>query len=118
MKSGMCPKCGSRDVRITPGEPISLSYSRVELVPLLKYVCLQCGFVEEYVAHPDRDRARLATGDLACRAGGAVPLSDEVMRLARDPTTRDQAIAVYSQQAGVGREEATKAVEAYLAFGK
>jgi hypothetical protein len=45
----------------------------------------------------------------------AVPLSDEVEGLAQDPEQKDKAIALHSEQAGVSVEEATKAVEAYIA---
>jgi hypothetical protein len=117
MKSGICPKCGSRDVRFTDW-PADMAI-RVTLwrgVVLKNYVCLQCGLVETYVNKLDADRPLMAT-NLAMVKEPAPP-SDELIRLAQDPATRDEALTRYSQQAGVTRETATGAIDAHVAASR
>lgn len=57
MKSGRCPKCGSTDVRSKPGAGKYGHHGRIPSgwgldagVPVDRYVCVDCGFVETYVA--------------------------------------------------------------------
>lgn len=65
MKSGLCPKCGSTDIR--SGEfleqkewnymgnriPVTLAF-RKTAAWLDNYVCARCGYVESYIADPQR----------------------------------------------------------------
>ncbi len=67
MKSGQCPKCGSTDIR--SGEfleekewnymgnriPVTIAL-RNTAAWLDNYVCVRCGYVESYIANPDRLR--------------------------------------------------------------
>lgn len=57
MKTGQCPKCGSRDVRsgadIREKDKIALHTGEDLLTPLRKldqYVCVNCGYVETYLS--------------------------------------------------------------------
>ncbi len=58
MKSGQCPKCGSRDVfcntnrKFPAVHTIPLSSGSVgnRYAPLDMYICVNCGYVESYVA--------------------------------------------------------------------
>jgi len=67
MRSGKCPKCGSEEVHEgsqvyfkrgsygTNSIPITFFYT----VPLDNYVCVDCGYVESYVAK-EASRRRIA----------------------------------------------------------
>ena len=65
MKDGKCPKCGATDVRCTVGMPKNTNAYGLNTVPiggkwlpqyakLDNYVCVHCGYVENYVAEPDK----------------------------------------------------------------
>ena len=71
MKTGVCPKCGGRDVRMTSADiwnaasqrnflPVKVGWFRSgRLLPrvlLNEFVCLACGYVETYVADLPKDR--------------------------------------------------------------
>lgn len=56
--SGRCPKCGSRRIvkipdngRYANGNNIYLRSAVVlaDRIPLIKYICCECGYVEEWV---------------------------------------------------------------------
>ena len=54
--SGYCPKCnGAEIVRVT-GEnqsKIGIPAGLVSWVPVARYICLQCGYLEQYVDDVD-----------------------------------------------------------------
>jgi hypothetical protein len=58
MKNGICPKCGSKDVRSGTQWSRGGTYSsnRIPLgnmvsgAPLDNYVCVNCGYVESYIS--------------------------------------------------------------------
>ncbi|MEJ2041627.1 MAG: hypothetical protein P8X55_22270 [Desulfosarcinaceae bacterium] len=62
MKSGKCPKCGSEKIYTAENMPLktgpfgsnSIPLSLTSLAALDNYVCLDCGFVERYVADKDK----------------------------------------------------------------
>lgn len=72
MTSGRCPKCGARDVVRVPDHPgryasgNNIYTSRVTLagkVPVIRYVCCSCGYVENWVeGASDRDQIRRTFG--------------------------------------------------------
>ena len=60
MKSGICPKCGSREVhsQMTGGRRGTLSIGLWRGTALLRtYVCTDCGYLEEYDEDADKWRA-------------------------------------------------------------
>lgn len=67
MKSGRCPKCGSANVRRSPkssqwknsSSAIPLGTAWGTTVGVQFYVCLGCGYAEQYVVkHADREKIR------------------------------------------------------------
>jgi len=66
MKNGLCPKCGSADVRsgeFLEGRASGYTGNRVPVAVatffnsaawLDNYVCARCGYVESYIADPKR----------------------------------------------------------------
>ncbi len=58
MKEGKCPKCGSTNVYVADDLPLksgpfgsnSIPVSLTALAALDNYVCVDCGFVENYVS--------------------------------------------------------------------
>ena len=62
MKDGQCPKCGAQAVyRFDGGSPaaplnaVRLSRApRVNFAPVDTYVCVNCGYLESYVAHAEK----------------------------------------------------------------
>lgn len=56
-KTGLCPKCGSKDLLLVPGKAgaygsgnnIMTGYSIFSAVLVNRYVCCTCGFTEEWV---------------------------------------------------------------------
>ena len=62
MKNGKCPKCGSTRIYTAKDMPLkagpfgsnSIPVSLTSLAALDNYVCLDCGFVERYVADSDK----------------------------------------------------------------
>ncbi len=69
--TGRCPKCGSSDlVRVPDDAHRYLANSicitklvTVERVPVARYVCCGCGYVEDWVEHPqERNRLKQAFG--------------------------------------------------------
>ena len=62
MKDGQCPKCGAQAVYLfsggSPAAPINavrLSRTpRVNFAPVDTYVCVNCGYLENYVAHAEK----------------------------------------------------------------
>jgi predicted nucleic-acid-binding Zn-ribbon protein len=62
MKDGKCPKCGAEDVfcgkdiqlKSGPFGSNSIPVSLTSIAALDNYVCIQCGFVESYVADPSK----------------------------------------------------------------
>lgn len=60
--TGLCPKCGSRQLiripdngRYSNGNNIYLrsGFVLIGRIPIIRYVCGQCGFTEEWVERPD-----------------------------------------------------------------
>ena len=58
-----CPKCGSREIRRIPDNPgryassNSIYTSKLTLfgkIPVIRHVCLRCGYVENWVEQPDQ----------------------------------------------------------------
>ena len=55
--TGLCPKCGSKDLLLVPGKAgaygsgnnIMIGYSIFSAVLVNRYVCCTCGFTEEWV---------------------------------------------------------------------
>lgn len=62
MKSGQCPKCGSKEVYAATDMPLkggpfgsnSIPVSLASMAPLDNYVCVDCGLVESYVADEEK----------------------------------------------------------------
>ena len=65
MRSGNCPKCRSTDIRVGPTRAMKLAIMNKFSISFLanaapdRYVCVSCGHMEQYVAHP-ADRAAIA----------------------------------------------------------
>ncbi len=67
-QSWICPKCGSKEiVRIdglggafgANGNVIRMGMMSSSAIPVTRYVCISCGFTEEWVDIPeDRERLR------------------------------------------------------------
>ena len=64
--AGRCPKCGSREILRVPDHPgryasgSSLYTTRFTLlgkIPVIRYVCLDCGYVEHWVETPEQREA-------------------------------------------------------------
>lgn len=61
MKGGICPACGSSEVYGGTnvvgkgGSTIMIPIASMRLAPLDNYVCVECGYVEQYIG----DRAHL-----------------------------------------------------------
>ena len=61
MRSGVCPKCESHRVFVRTSQsdrfgfsiPRSLPVGAVSRAAVELYVCVECGFVEEYVSNAD-----------------------------------------------------------------
>lgn len=59
--SGICPKCGSRNVVRIPdtgryASSNSIYTTRATLfgkIPVIRYVCCSCGYVENWMERPD-----------------------------------------------------------------
>ena len=56
--TGTCPKCGNRNIYYVPGNvmdgrcfPIKGGFLKYPSVPLDRYICAACGYVEEYISH-------------------------------------------------------------------
>ena len=56
MKSGICPKCGSREVYCDSEHAMNRSgehqmpITAMSFTPLDQYVCTSCGYLERYVS--------------------------------------------------------------------
>ena len=59
--AGLCPKCGSRDIVRVPDNPYrhasgnNIYTTKATLlgkIPVIRYVCCGCGYVENWVEHP------------------------------------------------------------------
>lgn len=70
--TGACPKCQSHDLVRVPGgaggyeggNHIQIGRTIFGVVPVTRHVCMNCGFVEEWVDAPeDLDRLRRKFGD-------------------------------------------------------
>jgi hypothetical protein len=62
MKSGQCPKCGAAAVYFLPaGSPVNpinaLRISRMAYAPVDTYVCVSCGYSEQYVVEGEKRSA-------------------------------------------------------------
>ncbi len=61
MKSGQCPKCSSSDVFCNTNRKFPALHTLTvgsgsfgnRYAPLDTYICVSCGYVESYVAHPE-----------------------------------------------------------------
>lgn len=53
MKSSQsCPKCNGKDIKRVSGQnqsKIGIPTGVISWVPITRYVCVNCGFVEEYI---------------------------------------------------------------------
>jgi len=50
--SGQCAKCSSEEIKRISGEnqsKIGVPTGALSWVPVTRYICTQCGFLEEYV---------------------------------------------------------------------
>ena len=62
MKENKCPKCGSTDIyagtdvfpKSGPFTSNSIPISLTSIAALDNYVCIQCGYVESYVAETEK----------------------------------------------------------------
>lgn len=57
MRNGACPKCGSEDLRRQEGGRtqqffLTLGFFKTGL-PVLTYLCVSCGYIEEYARPGD-----------------------------------------------------------------
>ena len=72
MHAHRCPKCGSEDILRVPDDPrrhasgnniYTSTFTLAQKIPVIRYVCCGCGYVEEWVEAPSqRDRLRRAFG--------------------------------------------------------
>jgi predicted nucleic-acid-binding Zn-ribbon protein len=58
MKTGKCPKCNSTEIYFKENV-ISIEGSQIRISPLSHtpvnhYVCVDCGYVENYISHPKK----------------------------------------------------------------
>ncbi|MCP4215768.1 MAG: hypothetical protein GY765_14030 [bacterium] len=57
-QTGKCPKCSSQEVVRKKGSSLLNSWSRISIsltsldVWVTKYICTECGFIEEWVDDP------------------------------------------------------------------
>jgi hypothetical protein len=64
MKSGVCPKCGAKDIRLDESSlsdrnSLTLGFTAWSHGPPLRiqnYICAACGYLENYVCTEDLDR--------------------------------------------------------------
>ena len=62
MKNGKCPKCGSVEIYVARDLPLksgpfgsnSIPIGLTSMAALDNYVCVDCGFVERYVADEEK----------------------------------------------------------------
>ena len=52
-KTGKCPKCTSTQVIPLQNKPWYTKVYRSDYSLILRYACLDCGYVEEYLTDPD-----------------------------------------------------------------
>lgn len=59
----ICPKCGARDIQRIPDNPgryasgnniYTSSLTLAGKIPVIRYVCLFCGYVENWVENPEQ----------------------------------------------------------------
>ena len=72
MQTAKCPKCGSGDIVRVPDNPArhasgnniyTSTFTLMGKVPVIRYVCCQCGYVENWVETPQqREEIRRAFG--------------------------------------------------------
>ena len=64
--TGCCPKCGSRDILRVPDHPgryasgsniYTSSFTLLGKIPVIRYVCLDCGYVENWVETAEQREA-------------------------------------------------------------
>ena len=60
-----CPKCGGRDILRIPDNPgrytsgnniYTGTFTLIGKIPIIRYVCLDCGYVEQWVEQPEQRR--------------------------------------------------------------
>jgi predicted Zn-ribbon and HTH transcriptional regulator len=54
--AGRCPKCKGEVIKRIPGEnqsKIGVPTGMLSWVPVTRYICTKCGFIEEYVEGAD-----------------------------------------------------------------
>jgi hypothetical protein len=64
MKSGVCPKCGAKDIRLDESRLshrnyLALGFTAWSLGAPLRiqnYICISCGYLENYVRTEDLER--------------------------------------------------------------
>ena len=59
----ICPKCGARGIQRIPDNPgrdtagnniYTTTLTRSGKIPVIRYVCLSCGYVENWVENPEQ----------------------------------------------------------------
>lgn len=52
MRSGICPKCGEKEVRVSDqgSSSLRISLGAFDSVSLTYYICSKCGYVESYIS--------------------------------------------------------------------
>jgi predicted nucleic-acid-binding Zn-ribbon protein len=58
MRKGVCPKCGATDIRWKNrgGWGGNLNTGFLKIARVDKFVCVSCGYLEEYVIRADRKK--------------------------------------------------------------
>lgn len=65
-KTGVCPKCGGREILYAQGESgpfgvgnnIPTGMTIFSRVPVDRYICASCGYVEEWMGRAELDRLK------------------------------------------------------------
>ena len=64
--TGLCPKCGSREILRVPDQPgryasgsnlYTTRFTLLGKIPVILYVCRDCGYVEHWVETPEQREA-------------------------------------------------------------
>lgn len=65
MTTQICPKCGGRNILRIPDNPgryasgnniYTSTFTLIGKIPVIRYVCLDCGYVEQWVEQPEQRR--------------------------------------------------------------
>ena len=58
-KTGRCPKCGAADIAVVPPGRYNIIPMGFGGAKLERYICLSCGFTEEWVETAAMEKVRL-----------------------------------------------------------